>query len=212
MFLGVLSWMLAHVPSFMRPGVNWLVDGLRRITGHIASVWNALGASVGALYVAVANWRGQLAQFVVTVAHGLWWLRNVYVPGRLNALQSTIVGLINSAVNAARNNVMAVVLGLERWISDRVYELGRLIGSLTAWATTQLARVDVFLATLLRMLAHVTSGPVVLAEWLIGALYQAALRRLYAERDRIFQWLFRSSQAFTRWLADVIEDMIVRML
>lgn len=212
MFLQVLSWMLANTPSFMRPGVSWLVDGLRRITGHIANLWNALGSAVGFLFMAIANWRGQLASFAVIVSNGFWWVRNVYIPARLNALLSQVIGLINQSAAWVHNAAVAAVANVQRWMSDQLYGLGQWIGSVIGWVLNQVERIDAFLMALIRALLHVMSGPVVLAEWLIGALWQASLRRLYAERDRIFEWVLSRSTSFAVWLARMIEDMIVRML
>lgn len=212
MFLQVFSWMLSHVPSFMRPGVSWLLDGLRRITGHIAAVWNALGTSVGAMFMAIANWRGQLAGFAVTVTSALWWLRNTYIPARINAVVSQVISLISQAVSAAHNTAVSIITGVQRWTADRLHELGQWVNGIITWVASQLARIDAFIVAVLRALVHVMSGPVVLAEWLLGALWQASLRRLYAERDRIFEWMLRRSTGFAVWIARMLEDMIVRML
>ena len=212
MFLGILNWMLSHVPSFMRPGVNWLVDGLRKITGHIAAIWNTLGTAAGVLLNAIAHWQSRMASFVVAVGNAFWWLRNVWLPAQLNALLYTIIGLINGATALVYNTVMAAVLAVERWTSALVAELSRFVVGVRDWAMHQLARVDAFLDGLVRALRHVMSGPDALAEWLVGALFYAALRRLYTERDRIFNWMFAQSSNFALWVARQLEDMIVRLL
>lgn len=212
MFLAILSWMISHVPGFMKPAVNWLVDGLRKITGHIASLWNTLGHAIGALYNAVATFRAFVVGFSITVANGFWWVRNVYIPGRLNALQATIVGLINWAMTQAQNTVMAVILAVERWVSDRLRELGQFAGGIYAWALDQFARLGSTLGALVNALRHVMSGPAALAEWLIAEMWRAFLRHLYANRDRVAGWLFNQSVSFTTWIARQIEDMIVRIL
>lgn len=212
MFLGILSWMIAHVPSFMRPGVNWLVDGLRRITGHIASLWNTLGNAVGALFNAVAVFRAYVTGFAVTVANGFWWVRNVHIPARLNALQATIITLIGQAVALAHNTVMATIRAVERWAMDRLRELGEFAAGVYRWALDQISALVDTLNALVNALRHVMSGPAALAEWLVGEMWRAFLRHLYANRDRVVNWMFTQSVSFTNWIARQIEDVIVRIL
>lgn len=212
MFLGILNYLLAHVPSFLRPGVNWLIDGLRKLTGHIAAIWNTLGTSAGAFLNSIAHWQSRLADFVAAVANGLWWLRNVYIPARLTAAQALIAALIASAVAIAYNTLMAALLAVQRWTAFLIAELSEFVGGVRDWALHQLARIDAFITALVSALSHVLSGPAALAEWLVGEMFNAALRRLYTERDRLFNWLFARSASFTVWLARQLEDMIVRLL
>lgn len=212
MFLGILNWMLANAPAFMRPGVGWLIEGLRRITGHISALWNVLGTAAGRLLNAVASLRGQLAGFVATSVNALLWLRNTYIPARLLALQLAIIAVINQAITLAANTTLGLLLALERWVNARLAELGKLTAQILAWASQQLSRIDDLLTALVTGLLHVLSGPVVLAEWLVGAMIDAALRRLYTQRDRIFEWLFTRSHAAALWVARQLEDMIVRLL
>jgi hypothetical protein len=212
MFLGILSWMLSHVPGFFKPAVNWLVDGLRKITGHIAAVWNALGHAVGALFNAVALFRAFIVGFAVTVANGFWWVRNVYIPARLGVLQATLVQLVNWAMATAQDAALALIRAVERWVADRLRELGEWVAGIYAWALHQLASITDLLTALVNALRHVMSGPGHLAEWLLAAMIDALLRRLYTERDRLFNWVFTRSAAFTVWIARQLEDMIVRLL
>jgi hypothetical protein len=212
MFLGILSWMIANVPSFMRPAISWLVDGLRKITGHIASLWNTLGNAIGALFNAVAVFRAYVTGFAVTVANGFWWVRNVYVPARINAMQATVAALINAAVAAGQNTVLAIVRGIERWVTDRLRELGEFASGIYEWATHQVALLVSAVNALINALRHVTSGPAVLAAWLVGEMWSAFLRYASANRDRIATWMFTQSVSFTTWIARQIEDVIVRIL
>jgi hypothetical protein len=212
MFLGILSWMIAHVPGVMRPAVNWLVDGLRKITGHIAALWNTLGNAVGAMFNAVAVFRAFVVGFAVAVANGIWWVKNVYIPARLHALQASIITVLNQALALVHNTLLAIIRGVERWVSDRLRELGEFVGGIYAWALDQFAKLGSTLGALINALRHVMSGPAALAEWLVGEMWRAFLRQLSANRDRIFQWMFTQSVSFTNWLARQIEDMIVRLL
>jgi len=212
MFLGILSYMISHVPGFMRPAVNWLVDGLRKITGHIAALWNVLGHAVGALFNAVAVFRAFIVGFAVTVANGFWWVKNVYIPARLNALLYTILALVNQAIAIAQNVVLSVVYGLERWVSDRLRELGAFAAGIYAWALHQLSLLGSALSALINALRHVMSGPAALAEWLVGEMWRSLLRYAYGNRDRVVNWLFSQSVSFTNWIARQIEDIIVRIL
>jgi hypothetical protein len=212
MFLGILSYMISHVPGFMRPAVNWLVDGLRKITGHIAALWNTLGHAVGALFNAVAVFRAYVVGFGVTVANAVWWVKNVYIPARLNALQASIIAVLNQALALAHNTLMSVIRGVERWASDRLRELGEFAAGIYAWALHQLSLVTAGLNALINALRHVMSGPAALAEWLVGEMWRAFLRYAYGNRDRIANWVFSQSVSFTNWIARQIEDVIVRIL
>lgn len=212
MFLGILSYMISHVPGFMRPAVNWLVDGLRKITGHIASLWNTLGQAVGALFNAAAVFRAYIVGFGVAVANAVWWFKNVYIPARINAMVHTIITLINQGMAMVQNAVLAIVYGVERWVSDRLRDLGEFVGGIYAWALHVFAELGSALAGLINALRHVMSGPAALAEWLVGEMWRAFLRYAHGNRDRIANWLLNQSVSFTNWIARQIEDVIVRML
>lgn len=212
MFISIFTWMLANVPGFMRPGVNWLIKGVRQITGVIASIWNVLGMAVGGLFATVNGFRVHLLTFAGTAVNTLWWLRYVYIPRGLDSLWSLAWQAISYAIASARTEVLIWLDGLTRWASAMLTDLREMVSGLGRWALDQIAKVTATISALIRGLSHVLAGPDVLAEWILGALWKSALRRLYAERDRLFIWLFQGSAAFTVWMARVLEDMIVRLL
>lgn len=212
MFVAILNWMLANTPAFLRPGVNWLVSGLRKITGYIASLWNSVGNTFGTWYNTVAATRVHLTTFASTVVFGLLWLRYVWVPAKVGEAVSVVSALISAAVTTVRAEVLATLLGLYVWARLEIGRLASLASAIIDWAQQQIARIDAFGDALLRALAHVTNGPEVLSYWLIGALWKVAARYAYAQRDRIADWLLRGSQTFAIWIARVVEDTLVRML
>lgn len=212
MFVTVLNWMLRNVPGFMRPAVNWLVDGIRKITSHISARWNVLGMAAGVMYGAISGLRTQITTYVLTLANFTHWLTTVYVPRKVHESLDWLQRITNSALAALRQEVAVVRDAIVRWVSQQVGRIDAFIDGVTRWATRQIDELLTTLGQLRRALAHVTSGPRLLAEWLVGEMWGALGRHLYAARDRIAQWLSRESVAFTRFIATTIEDVLVRIL
>lgn len=212
MFVAILDWMLANTPGFLRPGVSWLLSGLRKITGYISSLWNSVGNAAGNLYVTISAMRAHLVTFAVTVMFALLWLELVWIPAKVGEGVNLVQRITIAIIMSVRAELAQGLQAVQAWAQYGLGRLNALVAAVIDWATRQLARVDAFLAALLDALAHVINGPDVLAEWLIGATWRAALRYLFSQRDRIVNWLFRGSFAFTAWIAKVLEDTLVRML
>lgn len=212
MFVNIFSWMLSNVPGFMRPGVNWLISGVRKITGVVAALWNVLGMAVGGLFNAVNGFRIHLLTFAGKTVMAVWWIKNVWIPNQIWALYSTVTQVISAVIASVRAEVSSWIDALSQWAQWALGQLRELVQGLARWALDQVTKIVATYHALVGALAHVLNGPGALAEWLLGALWQSALRRLYAERDRLLVWLFQGSPSFTAWLARVLEDMIVRLL
>lgn len=211
-FLAVLNWMLDKSPGFIKPAVNWLLEGLRRITGWIASRWNWLGVSVLHFLAGVVAWRTALWDFVDSVWKRIVWLAKVVVPQAISALRIELRRIIDAAGVALRKLIDAAAATLRKWAQAGLAALSGLLSALKTWATAALNKLIASVADLVKRLFPVLNGPAVLAEWLIAALWRAAYRYAYAQRDRITQWLLSGSPSFTRWVASVVEDLIVRWL
>lgn len=212
MFVAIFDWMLSIVPGFFRPGVNWLLSGLRKVTGYISWLWNMVGNAIGNLYNTFAAVRAHLTTFATTVVYGLMWIRFVWVPAQVNAAVSTVTRWIGDVIARVRNEIVELVQQLSRWAQWAITELRTLITNVIDWALDQLRALGTLLDSLIRALAHVLSGPEVLAEWLAAAMLKALGRYVFSQRDRFFNWLMRGSVSFTGWVASVVEDTIVRML
>lgn len=204
--------MLSNTPGFMRPAVGWLLNGLRKITGYISSLWNAVGNSIGGLYNTIAAVRVHLVTFASTVVAGLLWLRYVWVPAKVYEGVNALRGVLSASIAVAKAELLDLLGRLYTYTVAGLNEARVFVRSVLDWAQRQVARIDAFIDALLRALAHVLSGPDVLAEWLASSTWKALGRYVYAQRDRIFEWLFRGSPSFTAWVARVIEDVLVRML
>jgi len=212
MFLAVFNWMLAHVPGFMRPGVNWLLDGLRRITGYVSVRWNALGRAVGAVYGAVAALRIHLGQFAVTVFVMGLWLRDVWIPRQIIDATQAIIRWAATLISALRAETAGLVSALDRLIEYAVNWLIDRLEALRAFTTHWLAQLVETTVALVKALGHVLSGPDVLAEWMFSALLRTGMRWLTSNRDRLLDWLLSGSVSFALRVAAAVEDMIVRRL
>jgi phage-related protein len=212
MFVAIFDWMLSAVPGFMRPGVGWLLSGLRKMTGYISSLWNSVGNAFGVLYGTIAAVRAHLVTFASTVLFGLLWLRYVWVPAKVSEAIHAIQGIVWTAVAALKAEILGALHALSSWAQWAIGEVRTFITAVVDWAAGQLAGIGEFLGRLVKALQHVLSGPDALAEWLVGGMWRALLRYAFSQRDRIFNWLFKGSFSFTVWIAQVVEDMIVRML
>lgn len=212
MFLNIFNWMLAHVPGFMRPAVGWLIDGLRSITNYVSQRWTSLGSIANYWRAKVTYWYYRALDFAVTFAAFTIWLVWIYIPAQVSAKAAQLAvyaqNLVAQAIGYARAGLAA--------LGDLVArETARLLGLLTGlrdWALHWINKLVDGLGALMRALTHVLSGPDVLAEWLVSAMWRAFARLVYSQRERIVMWLTRESVAFTRWLALEVEDIIVRWL
>lgn len=210
MFIAVFNWMLAHVPGFFRPGVVWLIDGLRRLTSYVSSRWNAMGRAFGRVYGSIAGLRAHMGNFVVTVYFLGVYLISVYIPRKVTDVVSKAVAVVMYWVDLARNEAKALYAIVIGWTQARIAEIRVKFSDLIRWATSELSDLRNGLAQLLRALGHVLAGPDALAEWMLGGLLRVAARYALGARDRIFNWVLRDSVVFTQWVARLLEDMIVR--
>lgn len=212
MFLTILNWMLDHSPGFIRPAVNWLLDGLRKLTGWIASRWNWLGVSVLRFLSGVVAWRTALWDFVDSVWKRIVWLAKVVVPQAITALSKTLRSVIDTVAATLRRTIDAVAATIRKWAQTALDALRGALSAVKTWAQQQLNKLISTVAELIKRLFPVLNGPAVLAEWLVAALWKAGYRLAYQQRDRIAQWLLSGSPAFTRWLAATLEDVLMRWL
>ena len=120
MFLAILSYMLAHVPGFIRPAVNWLLDGLRSITNYISQRWNALGDAMSGWYSGAVAWAMTVTEFAANLGTFVLWLVLVRIPGviavAVNAVTSYLVGVVRGATDALTGLVAQVKAWAGAWI------------------------------------------------------------------------------------------------
>lgn len=212
MFLSIFNRLVANSPGFMRPAVNWLVNGLRNITNYIGERWNAVGHAVGRWLVQVAYWGLSLTRVLGRLAVFASWLVLVRIPSAISTAISVVASALSRAIQAAREFAAGLVAGLRSWAVDAVNWLVGKLSELASFVSRWIDHLRATLATLIGALKHVLQGPDVLAQWLVGAMWRASGRFLAAQRDRIALFLTRESVAFTRWLARELEDIILRWL
>lgn len=212
MFLVILDWLLQHVPGFIRPAVDWLLNGLRRITDYIAWRWEWLGTSVKRWVMVVQSWAVAAQRFVVSVVDAVRWLKQVLIPRVLAMAKAELSKVFTASIAILHRWITAVVATLRSWAERSLALLSAALSAVRTWAQRQLDRLTGGLADLRKALAVVLGGPDRLAQWLIASIWRALLHYIYANRDRIGQWVTRESVTFTRWLAGAIEDVLVRWL
>lgn len=211
-FLDILDWMVANSPGFMRPAVSWIVGGIRSVVNHIASTWNALGTSV-ITWAHSIDWSSTWqVSFAVKVLHGFTWVRNVYIPWVIGVATQALRSAIDQTSLWLYGLIVTGYTALQQIIGDVVREFGELILDLKRYAAYWIDRIVNYTEALVRALEHVLNGPEHLATWLVGAMWQASLRFMYAQRDRIALWFTRESEAATRWLATELENIIMRWM
>lgn len=212
MFFAILNAMLSQAPAFIRAAVGWLIDGLRSITNYVSARWNELGNAISAWYQRVVYWAGAVAVFASLLRTFVTWLILVRIPGVMAQSVDAVVGYVNAFVRGVRDGLLAALGDVRQWVTDAVAWLRNGLASLEVFVRYWLDRVFIAVSNLVGLLGHVLNGPVVLAEWLVGAMWAAMLRLVYRERDRIFSWLTRESVAFTGWFTRELENVILRWL
>ena len=211
-FLDALNWLAAHVPSFLRPAVSWLIEGLRAITSYISTRWNTVGRAVNSWLVTVLMWAAITAQTLARLGTFAVWLVRVRIPGAIAATASSILSALSVGLQALRDFTTGLVSGVVSWIASLVNDVKALLFAVEDFARQWIERIRVTVSALITALSHVLQGPEVLAEWLAAAMIRAMLRFVAGQRDRIALWLTRESVAFTQWLAGQVEDIILRWL
>lgn len=212
MFVAILNWMVAHTPGILRPAVNWLIEGLSRITGFIASRWNTLGVKVSGWMWSIAYFKDRVLNFARATLEVMTWVKNVYIPTFVGAVGASIRQTLNDTANWLRGLIEGGLATLRHWTEAVANALGSLIDAVQRFAQYWIDQIIAYLASLVQGLEHVLSGPQALAEWLVAAMWQAGKRYVYAQRDRIAQWILRESTVASRWLAAEIENIILRWL
>lgn len=212
MFLSIFNFMLAHVPRFLRPGVDWLLNGLRSITNYVSQRWNALGDMVNRWYQQVVFWGATVSEFAWRLHYFAIWLLQVWIPAFVAGVVNGAVSMLVDMVRTVRDFLMGVIAGVRQVLDAAVTWLSARLADLVRFTTEWIDRLVGTLANLIRALGHVLNGPGVLAEWLVSAMWASFQRFLYQNRDRVFSWLTRESVAFTRWVTRELEDIILRWL
>lgn len=212
MFLDILNWMIARAPGFIRPGLEWLVEGIRQVVNHVSNQWNRLGMVFAYWVNAIVGWKVNLTNFALRVVSAVAWIRNVFIPYAI----SVAVQAMRSAIDAASAYLYGLITGgldtLRRWVDWIVSLAHEAINAVKAFATHWIDRLIVVVSDIIRAIQHVINGPDVLAEWLVSSMWRALGRYASAQRDRIVMWLTRESVTFTRWLATELESIIMRWL
>lgn len=211
-FLAALNWLIANTPAFLRPAINWLVNGLRNITNYISERWNEAGRAVNRWLTKVLYWGASIGRALARLGVFATWLVHVRIPSAIAAAVSAVVSSLSFAVQAARDFASGLVAGVRSWVTDLYNLIVGFLADVRTFVQQWIDRIRGVIADLIRALSHVLQGPEVLATWLVAAMWRASLRFLMAQRDRIALWLTRESVAFTRWLATELEDIILRWL
>lgn len=212
MFLDIFNWMLAHVPGFLRPAVNWLLEGLRSITNYLSSRWNALGRAAVRWLTTLVYWGGTVLRFVDRLGNFAYWVVFIRIPAVVGQGLDALGRAMSAGLTAVRDFLLGVVAGVKsalqaaiNWLTARLEDLASFAEDWINWLYTRLT-------ALVNALGHVLNGPEALAQWLVGSMWKASLRFLRAQQDRIALWLTRESIAFTRWLTTELENIIMRWL
>lgn len=212
MFVAILNWMVAHTPGFLRPAVNWLVEGLSRITGFIASRWNTLGVKVSGWMWSVAYLKDRILNFTRATVEVLTWVKNVYIPTFVGAVGAAIRDTFNGLIDWLYGLIVGGLTALNQLLQWAVNELGELINAVQRFAQYWIDKIISYVNALVKALEPMLSGPSALAEWLVAAMWQSGKRYVYAQRDRIASWVLRESVVASRWLATELENIILRWL
>lgn len=212
MFTQIFNWLIARAPGFMRPAINWLVEGLQRITNFIAARWNGLGIVVTAWFWSVVYFKDRIGNLAQRIAEFGRWMRDRYIPAFVLQVANLVLRAANAAVAAVRALVVAGLATLQRWTRAAVNAVVSVITAVRRFAETWINRLRASIATLINALRPVLQGPAFLAEWLAGHMVKALLRFIFGQRERIVVWLTRESVAFTRWITREIETILLRWL
>lgn len=212
MFLSILNYMLAHVPGFMRPAVNWLINGLQGITSFISDRWNALGRMVDRWWTQVSFWAATVSQFSWSMHYFAVWLVKVRIPSAIAVVVNAATAFLRGLIQGARDAASTLVAQAITWARGLLDTLAARLSDVLAFARDWIDRLRTTVSGLIGALRHVLGGPEALAQWLVAALWRESIKFLRAQQDRIVLWLTRESVVFTRWLAREIEDIILRWL
>lgn len=212
MFLDIFNWMLAHVPGFVRPAVNWLLEGLRSITNYLSQRWNALGRAVVRWLTGLIFWGATVIRLAGKLADFAYWVVFIRIPAVVGQGLDALGRAMSAGLTAVRDFLLGVISGVKSvfqaaidWLGARLSDLGTFVQDWINWLYSTVT-------ALIHALSHVLNGPEVLAQWLVASMWKASLRFLRSQQDRIALWLTRESVAFTRWLTTELENIIMRWL
>lgn len=212
MLIDILNWMIARSPGFIRPALEWLVEGIRQITNHVVNQWNRLGEVFAGWVNAIVGWSVNLIAVAVRIASVLAWLRNTFIPYAISITAQALRVAIDTTAAFLRGLIDGGLDALRRWVDWLIATVTNVIDAVKAYATHWIERLIETVSAIIRAIQHVINGPDVLAEWLVGSMWRAMARYASAQRERIVMWLTRESVTFTRWLATELESIIMRWL
>lgn len=191
------QWVSDRISSVFNDGVRfagWIKQGVRYMEVR------ALRAAVG------------LRDFAVELALTIYWLAKSFIPKQISyavtVLRTFLLSTLGKAVAALNKLVDTVV----RQVFRAINAVSSFLSNVYQWARRQIISITDAISRIIDRLFGVLGTPQRLAEWAISAIWTAALRLLYAQRDKIARWLLRSSGAFTVWLARELESILRRII
>jgi hypothetical protein len=203
---------IGHVPSPFGKPARWIADRLYGILddGVKFARWIGKGAGAmaarGVVYVALA------LSFAVETGATLKWICLVEIPRRATAALSAAQKWAMPIINAVKTTLQGAINGLSDWARKRVAEIVNAATALRNWASGQINGVKDYLNNTVGKWYERLTSPTKFAEWVIGAIVNAALRYVYTNRDKLARYILQSSPSTTLWFARQLESIIGKLL
>lgn len=212
--MNIRDWIysfIKYVPSPFGGPARWIADRVYGIfdDGVKFARWIKTGATAmaarGVVYLALA------LSFAYETATTLQWLAFTEIPRRFTSAINTVKQWVSPLINSVRNTLQHAINVLTDWAQKRIAEIINAANTLRAWALGKIHGIENYLNNTVSKWYERLTSPTKFAEWILGALINAFLRYLYANRDKLARWFVDSSPAFTMWLTRQMSSIIGRM-
>ncbi len=207
------------IVAYLLGSANNVLDLARRVADSFGKVWDTLTAFFAQLAQAAGHiaggglaLAGSLTRFAIALASRLPYILFVYVPQLVGALASQVIAWTLEYVGQVENRLHTLANDVLSWAQGQVNALFGDLNDLRTWAMGQLADIINTLTWTWHLVATFLTDPNVLAQWLLGALFNVAKQWVEANSVALVRWGLSVAVSGTIRAAGLIEDIIVRIL
>jgi len=191
----------------------------RKAFNAIQSVWNVstdfwwrLGLGHFSLLDALTKLRDMAEWFGSRVGIGIWWIIHVFVPKWVQNAVSEVMRWVVAGLTQLRNVLTALVHDVITWASRLISAIQTALNRFITWVETEIGKLWHDLTATIKIVSHFLTDPAVLVGWFWDALWAKVKDWARSNEEWLARWLLARAIRGTIGLADIIENLIIRIL
>jgi len=200
------------VPGFLSTPARWIADRIMGVLDDGVEFARWLKSGFDYLRAKGDAFAARVRLLANEAYTTLKWLIDIRIPALINNAIAVLRRWVTATINTVSSTLRALISTLDRWARNAVATLIDKLNAVRDWLIAKINGVIEKLRRTVDVWYERLTDPKKFAAWLAGAMLLALLNYAYANRDKIANWLLRSSPAFTAWLARELESVLRRLL